>query len=302
MTEPYAIVTPAYNEAGLIHATVESVLAQTVRPVQWVIVDDGSTDDTPTIVERYMKGSPWIRCHRRQRADGQTYFASNVHAIMEGVRLLQDLPFEFLAILDADISLPRDYYENILARFHHDPKLGIASGIYDNLIGGRRHKVLNDRRSTPKAIQVFRRMCFDDIGGFLPLPHGGEDTCACIMARMKGWKTWSFPDITAVHLRPTGTAGARNIVIARFRQGLCEYGLATHPLFMIVKSLRRCVLERPLLFGGILRLVGYAYGYIRREPRQLSVEAARQLRREQLGRVLLLNRMPRRNRVDGDPL
>ncbi len=292
MTECYIIVTPAYNEARLIHATVESVLAQTVRPVQWVIVDDGSTDDTRAIVERYAQESPWIRCHRRQRADEQTYFASNVHAIMEGVRLLQDLPFEFLAILDADISLPRDYYENILTRFHHDSKLGIASGIYDNLIDGRRHKVLNDRRSTPKAIQVFRRACFEDIGGFLPLPHGGEDTCACIMARMKGWKTWSFPDIAAVHLRPTGMGSSAGILRARFAQGMCEYGLATHPLFMLVKSLNRCVKEPPLIAGGLARLAGFVYCFARRSKRLLPAEVARHVRKEQLRRLLTLNRIP----------
>ncbi|OHB67112.1 MAG: hypothetical protein A2Y76_15605 [Planctomycetes bacterium RBG_13_60_9] len=298
-SQRYAIITPAHNEAGYVRLTIKSVIRQTILPRRWVIVDDGSTDDTPEIIKSYADRYGFVQCVRRARDEGRTYFASNVYAIMEGVRLLRDQLFEFLAILDADITLPVDYYEQILARFGADPRLGVASGIYENLVDGELEKVLNDRRSTPKAIQVFRRACFEQIGGYVPLKYGGEDTCACVMARMAGWKSWSFPELKVIHHRPTGMGSARDILHVRFRQGLCEYGLATHPLFMIVKSLRRCVLERPWVVGGILRLAGYSYGYLRRERRQLPSEVARYLRREQFGRIFSLNRMPKRDRVEG---
>jgi glycosyltransferase involved in cell wall biosynthesis len=297
MKPQYVIVTPAHNEGKYIADTIESVIRQTALPSCWIIVDDGSTDDTVAIVQSYARQHDFIRCYGRRRDASQTYFASNVYAIMEGVAQIAAGDHEFIAVLDADITLPEDYYEQILARFEAEPTLGVASGIYENLVNGKLEKVLNDRRSTPKAIQVFRRACFEAIGGYRPLKYGGEDTCACVMARMNGWKSWSFPEIKVVHRRPTGLGNARNILRARFMQGMCEYGLATHPLFMLVKSLRRSLLERPVILGGILRLAGYAYGFAKREPRQMPPEAVRFIRRDQFHRVVGLNRMTEENRV-----
>ncbi len=191
----YVLITPAFNEADHIAQTIETVIRQTMLPSCWVVVDDGSRDGTPAIVQSYADRYKFLCCHRRIRDETQSYFASNVYAIMEGVRRVAALDYEFLAVLDADITLPPDYYEQILSRFDADPTLGVASGIYENLVNGRLQKVMNDRRSTPKAIQVFRRSCFEQIGGYVPMKHGGEDTCACIMARMHGWKAWSFPEV-----------------------------------------------------------------------------------------------------------
>ena len=142
----------------------------------------------------------------------QSYFGSNVYAIMEGVKQVALIDYNFLAVLDADITLPGDYYEQILARFAADPRLGVASGIYENLVNGQLQRVINDRRSTPKAIQVFRRSCFEQIGGYVPMKYGGEDACACTMARMHGWKSWSFPELKVIHRRPTGLGNARSIL------------------------------------------------------------------------------------------
>ncbi len=295
--DAYVIVTPAYNEARHIAHTIESVIHQTVLPHRWVIVDDGSTDETAEIVGSYLPSWDFMRYVRRERVAGQAYFASNVYAIMEGVRHLQEECYDFLAVLDADIVLPEDYYEQLLARFRADPRLGVASGVYDNLVNGHLRKVINDRRSTPKAIQVFRRQCFEDIGGYMPLKYGGEDTCACIMARMSGWVSWSFPELHVVHRRPTGVGNARGLLRARFMQGLCEYGLSTHPLFMVVKSLRRCVQESPLIVGGVLRLAGYIYGHLTRELCQVPAEVAAHVRQEQVHRLLRLNRVAPRDRV-----
>ncbi|MBP7051874.1 MAG: glycosyltransferase family 2 protein [Phycisphaerae bacterium] len=297
MKRCYVIVTPAYNEAKDIAGTIETLVRQTVLPSRWVIVDDGSTDDTAAIVQSYAAKHGFIQYYRRYRDQTQTYFASNVYAIMEGVGQVASEPWDFLAVLDADITLPADYYEQIFARFDADPKLGVASGVYENLMNGKLQKVLNDRRSTPKAIQVFRRACFEAIGGYVPLKHGGEDTCACIMARMNGWKCWSFPEVKVIHRRPTGMGGAASIYRARFRHGLCEYGLATHPLFMLIKSFRRSFCESPLLLGGMLRLGGYLYGYLKREPRQMPPEAIRFIRRDQVGRIVGLNRVAKENQV-----
>lgn len=297
MGEQYAIVTPAYNEASHIARTIESVIRQTTLPMRWVIVDDSSTDETAATIESYARRHSFIQYVRRQRATDDAYFASNVYAIMEGVRHIRNLGYEFLAVLDADIILPPDYYERIFLGFRGDPNLGVASGIYENLVNGRLQKVLSDRRSTPKSIQVFRRACFEQIGGYVPLMRGGEDTCACVMARMHGWTTWSFPELKAVHQRPVGIRNAHSLLRTRFLQGLCEYSLSTHPLFMVAKSLRRCLLEPPLLIGGILRLAGYLYGYWKGEPCRIPSEVAAYVRHEQINRVLYFNHIPERGRA-----
>lgn len=297
MGEQYVIVTPAYNEARCIENAIASVIQQTVRPTLWVIVDDGSTDGTSAIIDSYVHTWGFIRRLRRQRTPKEAYFSSNVSAIAEGVQQAKSLPYSYLAVLDADMILPMDYYEQILRHFRADPKLGVASGVYENLVDGKLQKVLSERHSTPKALQVFRRTCFEAIGGYVPLVHGGEDTCACVMARMHGWKAWSFPQLKAVHQRPTGVRNAGSLLRARFTQGLCEYGLSTHPLFMVAKSLRRCVLERPLVVGGMLRMAGYLYGCLKREPRQVPSEVASYVRHEQVNRVLYFSRLPWRNRA-----
>ena len=298
MQSDFFLITPAFNEATYIERAIQGVLAQTHKPLVWVIVDDGSTDHTADIVKRYAAQHPWIHYVYRSKDLEQTYYASNVHAIQHGLSLIKNLElkiknYSYLAILDADISLPTDYYEKILTRMQADPKLGIASGVYvDNIDQGRMRKVLNDRRSTPKALMVFRKDCFEDIGGFIPMKYGGEDTVACFAARMKGWKVWSFPDIVAVHNKPVGTGHARGLLKIRFRQGVGEYFLATHPLFMLAKSARRCLKEPPYGISGLLRLSGFIYAHFIKDKRQLPNDLVRFIRKEQLARVVKGNKIP----------
>ena len=203
----YVLVTPAYNEGRFIGKTIEGVLAQTQRPVRWVIVDDGSTDDTWEVVRRYAEQAGFIEACQRRRDAGETYYGNNVYAILQGYARVKDLDFDFLGILDADMILGPRYYEEIFQRFEANRELGIAAGTYVEEIGGRRVEALIDRRSTPKALQVFRRACYEQIGGYVPCPNGGEDTYTEIMARMHGWQTWSFPEIQAVPSEAGGNGG-----------------------------------------------------------------------------------------------
>ena len=286
----YCVITPAFNEEKSLGQVIETLVTQSVLPKKWLIVDDGSTDQTASIIKKYAEQYPFIQYIFREKPKGQDYFASNVFAIMEGYRQIRDESFDFLGVLDADILLPKDYYHAIIRKFGKDKQLGVASGIYENLINGKLHKVLNDRRSTPKAIQVFRKEVFDELNGYLPMKYGGEDTVSCFMARMNGWKVWSFPDIKVVHLRPTGTGAANSIFQARFKQGVAEYHMATQPLFFALKCLRRMVLERPYFLGGLLRGAGYCWTALRREPRQLPKDVITFLRKEQLRRVFSGNK------------
>jgi biofilm PGA synthesis N-glycosyltransferase PgaC len=281
----YVLITPAYNEGRFIGKTIEGVLAQTLPPLRWVIVDDGSTDDTGEIIRRYAQQAPFIDACQRRRDANETYYGNNVYAILQGYARVKDLDFDYLSILDADMILKPRYYEEVFQRFEVNRELGIAAGTYIEEIGGRRVEAFIDRRSTPKALQVFRRACYEQIGGYVPCPHGGEDTYTEIMARMHGWQTWSFPEIQAVHQKPVGTGDGRSVLRAKFRQGVTDYCLGTHPAFMMAKCLRRCLRERPRGGAGLARLAGFAYGYLVREQRQILDEPRRYVRREQMARL-----------------
>ena len=301
MNPSFLVITPAYNEEKYLPKTIEGMLAQTTLPDRWIIVDDGSTDQTGTIIEQYARQYPWISYIRRNKDPSQTYYASNVYAIQEGLRGCKEIPYDYLAILDADISIPSDYYERIFRCMAADEKLGIASGIYVDNINGKLRKVMNDRRSTPKALMVFRRQCFEEVGGFLPMRYGGEDTCACFTARMKGWKTWSFLQLRAIHNKPVGTGNADSLLKIRFKQGVGEYHLAVHPLFFLLKSVRRCFTEPPFLLGGMARVAGYLRGYFMRQEKQMPDALVRYVRWEHLHRIFEGNQIPDRYRVDVVP-
>jgi glycosyltransferase involved in cell wall biosynthesis len=294
----YVIITPAYNEEKYIGKTIDSVLAQTIRPAMWVIVDDGSTDQTAVVVKRYATLHPCIQYVYRQRRAEHSYYASNVYAIREGIQKIKSFDYEYLAILDADIELPSDYYERIFTIFSKNARLGIASGHCVDRVGDRLKKGLYDSRSLPKNIMVFRWQCYEDIGGFIPLRYSGEDTCACFMARMKGWKTWATTDIVVIHNKPIGTAFNKSKIKIRFQQGIGEYFLATHPLFMLLKSIRRCVKEPPFLIGGLALMAGFIFAHFMGQKRQIPYELVEFIRKEQLSRVLKGNKISADFKVD----
>ena len=286
MSSNYIIITPAYNESHLIEKTIKSVLDQTILPLKWIIVDDGSTDNTAEIIKHYTNTCDFLEYSLRTRKANQTYYGSNVHAILQGYELVKNYPHDYLAILDADITLCVDYYEKIFNRFEVNPSLGIATGLYWEEINGEFIEANIDRRSTPKALQVFRRECYEQIGGYIPCKNGGEDSYAEITSRMYGWKTWSFPEIKVVHNRPVGTGDGKTVLQARFKLGLTDYCLATHPVFMLAKCMRRSLIEKPFFLSGLARLAGFIYGYMTREEISLPADTKVFVRKEQMKRLL----------------
>ena len=288
MKNDYVIVTPAYNEEEFIGSTIESVARQTILPVRWIIVDDGSGDKTAEIVSDYAKRYDFIELHRRERKPEHTYYGSNVYAILEGYEKIRHLDHDFIAVLDADIELSCNYYEQIFKRFDMHPELGIATGTYLEKIDGNFREAQIDRRSTPKALQVFRKSCYEQIGGYIPCSNGGEDSCAEIMARMHGWQTWSFPEIKTIHKKPVGTGDGSSLLGARFRLGLTDYTLSTHPLFMLAKCFRRCVIEKPYIASGVCRFAGFVNGYLKGEARHINGDVKKFVRQEQLSRLMKL--------------
>jgi len=290
-TYSYILITPSRNEEAYIEKTIQSVISQTVLPKKWVIVSDGSTDRTDEIVKRYETEYDFIELLCRE-TDEERNFGSKVYAIRAGLERLNGIEYDFIGNLDADVSFEPDYYERVLARFRDNPKLGIGGGILFELCGGKWIQLqVSALWSVSGAIQMFRRQCYEDIGGYMPLRNGGVDAIAEVTARMHGWQVRSFSDMPVRHLRRIGTEKG-HILFARFRQGIMEYCHRSHPLFEIAKCILR-ITEKPYVFGSIFRLSGYCWAFLRREQQDVPDDVVKFLRREQRCRMLGLLAKPK---------
>lgn len=254
----YVLVTPARNEERHIGRTMAAVARQSALPERWVIVDDGSADNTSGVVRDMARRLPFVRLLSRPAGSGRC-FGSKVRAFEAGVRELEEVEYDYIGILDADITLGQTYYETVMRRMEREPRLGLAGGVrrYD-LDGRKRYRVLSKPWSVCGAVQFFRRQCFEDIGGFMPLKHGSEDALAEIMARMKGWEVRAFQDLVVHHHKRMGS-GRGGILRARFREGQADSSLRTHPVYEAAKLLYRMV-EKPYVVGSLSRLAGYCAG------------------------------------------
>lgn len=284
----YVLITPAHNEQAFLEKTIESVVSQTVRPLRWVVVNDASTDATREIVERHARHHDFIRLVNVERAPGR-HFGNKVHAFNRGLEEVRGLPFEFVGNLDADISFGPRYVESILAELEQDPKLGIAGGMVHSLLGEEfiSQEVALD--SVAGAVQLFRRACFEQVGGYLPLPLGGIDTAAEVTARMHGWKVRTLPEQSVLEHRRTGSATSRPLS-ARIKEGRRMQSLGYGLLFFLLRSAYRS-LESPVLIGSAAAVFGFISGRLRGDPVVLSPEATRFLRAEQMRKLKRLVRL-----------
>jgi biofilm PGA synthesis N-glycosyltransferase PgaC len=276
------LITAARNEEDYIEKTIDSVIFQTIRPIKWIIVSDGSTDRTDEIVNNYATEYDFIKLLRLE-PDNTRNFASQVYAQKAGIEKLKDIECEYIGLLDADVSFDKEYYEEILRKFQQDPKLGIAGGILFEPHKKGYVKQISSPWSVSGPIQMFRRQCYKEIN-YMPLEKGGQDAVAEAMARMKGWKVQSFPEIRALHLRCTGTATA-NSLLARYKDGLREYSYGNHPLYQLLKCSYR-IIERPYILGSFLRLFGYVQSWLRKDKIQLPLDVFRHIRMEQKKRLV----------------
>ena len=277
----YVLITPAHNEEAFIDKTLASMAAQTVLPERWVIVDDGSSDRMVEIIQRYAKRFSWIRLVQRPpRLDRS--FAGKVHAFNAGLEQVQSVPFEIIGNLDADLSFEPDYLEFLIGKFAEDPQLGVAgtpfteNGGYDTT-----RDSFEGENHVAGGCQLFRRQCFEDVGGYIPNPAGGIDWIAVTTARMKGWRTRSFPEKRFHHYRTLGTAG-RSRVAASFSYGEKDYYLGGSPLWQLFRVVYRAT-KQPL--DGAALLSGYCWAAARRMKRPVSRELMRFHRREQMKKL-----------------
>ena len=290
----YVLITPAYNEAALIELTIRSVIAQTVLPRKWLIVSNGSADNTAEIVRRYATEYDWIELlqlpDRRERD-----FAGKAEAFNAGYSRLASVAsqpttsWDLVANLDADITFGPDYFEFLLQKFSANPRLGVAGTPFvedhDRLDQhSYAHRFANSVHVSG-ACQMFRKQCLAEVGGYAPLKTGAIDWAAVTTARMKGWETQTFNEKVCFHHRELGVgSGSPGKLAMCFHYGRKAYLVGGHPLWEYSRGLFR-MRKRPFIVGGLCFIAGYTYAALGRSQRAVSQDLVRFHRAEQMARL-----------------
>jgi biofilm PGA synthesis N-glycosyltransferase PgaC len=275
----YCIITAIRDEEKFIAATIDAVAAQTIQPLEWVIVDDGSTDRTPAIIDGYAAKYPWIHAvHRQDRGFRST--GGGIEGFLCGFETLHRRDWEFVVNLDGDLTFNPDYFERCFEHFRQAPRLGIAGGTIYNKIGEELQLEKCPEFHVRGATKIYRRLCWESLGGMLP--GLGWDTVDEIKANMRGWNTRSFPDLQLIHHRVTGTAeGAWGGAV---KDGQADYIVGYHPIFFMVKCARR-LFKPPFLLGALGLGYGFLRSFLRRAPRINDKEVIRYIQDQQLRRL-----------------
>lgn len=278
----YVLITPARNEERFIEKLIQSMVSQTVLPAKWVIVNDGSTDATGDIVGKYLEKHEWIELlnlpARRDRS-----FAGKVHAFNAGLERVKGLEYEVIGNLDSDVSFEPDYCEFLLTQFQQDLTLGVAGTIFREEGYSSGTDSFEGQNHVAGGCQLFRRRCFQEIGGYVPNKAGGIDWIAVTTARMMGWRTRSFREKSFFHYRSLGTA-ERSQLASAFSYGEKDYYLGNHPLWEVFRVTYRAT-KKPYLVGALALYSGYLSAFVRRMKRPVSDDLMKFHRREELSKL-----------------
>jgi poly-beta-1,6-N-acetyl-D-glucosamine synthase len=284
MQPRYIIISPVRNEGKRLGLTIESVVGQSVRPAEWIIVDDGSTDDSPQILSEAARQHPWIRSIRRADRGARKPGTGVIEAFYDGYQTISAKEWDFIVKMDGDVSFERDYFEKCFAEFASDKTLGIGGGLVCKP---------NDRNPVPEspndpvfhvrgATKIYRRECWDAIGQLIRAP--GWDTLDELKANMLGWTTRTFQHVRLLHHKFAGSADGA--WVNWVKNGMANYIVGYHPVFMLAKSMNR-LREKPYGVAGAGLLFGFCSGYLKRVPQIEDKELIKFLRREQIKRLLL---------------
>src|SRR5688572_10939190 len=279
----FVMITPARNEEANLERTIASMIAQTAHPLKWIIVNDGSTDSTAAIIDRFAAEHRWIE-RLDMPAHRDRSFAAKAHCVNAAWKKVVALDFEVIGNLDADVSFEPDYLEFLLQKFVEFPDLGVAGtplraeGGYDTSKDS-----FEGENYVAGPCQLFRRKCLEDIGGYVPNKAGGVDWIAVTTARMKGWKTRSFREKRYFHHRSFGTA-ERGPLSALYSYGEKDYYLGGSCVWEICRVAYRFA-KPPVVFGGLALGLGFLSAAMRRVPKAVSPELMRFHRNEQMQKL-----------------
>lgn len=278
----YVLVTPARNEAQFIGQTIEAVVAQTVKPLKWAIVSDGSTDGTDEIVSRYAAEHAWIELVRMPERT-ERHFAGKAMAVRAGAERMEGLPYEVIASLDGDITFEADHFEFLLRKLKGDARLGVVGTPYRDTANETYDFRFVSTDHVSGACQVFRRACWEEIGGYALSRGGAIDSIATLTARSKGWKTRTFPEKMALHHRVVGTAENSQIK-SRFILGKRDWMVGNSVVWQLFRGLRQMT-QRPYVVRGAAVVAGYVWAACTGVERPVPAELRALRRKEQMAQL-----------------
>jgi biofilm PGA synthesis N-glycosyltransferase PgaC len=286
----FIVITPARNEAKYIRKALASFVSQSVLPQVWLIVDDGSLDETATIAREAAWGHPWIKVIRRQDRGYRNLGYGDADAFYYGLSQVSadNVDYEFIFKIDADIVLGPDYFKTILKKFAHDPRLGIAAGEIDELYDDGPVRLRTLPLAKAGALKGWRRECFQQnqelIRGY------GWDAIDSFKAMQRGWQVQTFPDekLKVMHLRAMGSPGP-GAAFRWLRHGRALHFAGAHPLWVLASACYHLP-DRPPIRGALGIVIGYLQAVLRRETRYHDIEFLKYVRQWQKRKLLTILR------------
>lgn len=281
MDRSYLLITPCRDEAQYARRTLDSVVGQTILPKLWLIVDDGSKDQTPAILAEYARKYPWIKVLRREDRGFRKLGGGVIDAFYHGYDTLNPDEFAYSCKFDLDLDLPPEYFQRMIERMEGNSRLGTCSG--KPYFPGPDGRLISEKcgdENSVGMIKFYRTACFRQIGGYVRyLMWDGIDGHRC---RMRGWvaESWDDPAVRFIHLRPMGTSH-KNWWTGRVRHGVGQYYMGTHPIYMLASGLFRMA-RPPVMVGGLAMLWGYARSAFQRGERYEDLAFRKFLRKYQM--------------------
>lgn len=296
----YVVISPVRDEAQHLERTIQSMVRQTVSPVQWIIANDGSSDGTAAIIDQWASKQSWIEPvhlpdfrHSAQPAERQgadvlarsdrgmrARKAKEIDAFFKGYERISVPDWDYLVKLDGDLSFDPDYFEKCFAEFDDDVQLGVGGGVICNLINGEVHPEAAPQFHVRGATKIYRRACWQAIGGVIR--GAGWDTLDEVKANMLGWRSRSFPHLKVIHYRVTGAANG--CWLNAVKNGIWSYISGYHPAYMMLRC-GNCLFDKPYLVSSIGLFYGFVLGYVRRIPQIEDRKLIHYLRAQQLRRM-----------------
>ena len=280
MNHRYLLISPCRDEADYMRQTLNSVIEQSVPPAKWVIVDDGSTDETPKILAEYARGHDWIQIITRRDRGRRAVGPGVIEAFYAGYQTINPDDYDYLCKLDLDLRLPLRYFEILMERMATNPRIATCSG---KAYVEKGRALVNEGHGDETSLgmtKFYRVSCFKAIGGFVREVMWDGIDCHC--CRMRGWIacSWDDPELRFVHLRPEGSS-QNSIYTGRMRNGFGQYFMGTSFLFMAASTLYR-ITEKPYVLGSLAMLWGWVKSALQRKPRYEDAEFRQFLHRYQM--------------------
>jgi glycosyltransferase involved in cell wall biosynthesis len=281
MQTKYIIISPVRDEEKHIEKTINSIIAQSIRPAEWIIVNDGSQDNTGIIIDKYAEQYNWIKAVHRPDRGVRVAGSGVIEAFYAGYERIQTNNWEYIIKLDGDLSFEADYFKKCFEYFMLDKHLGVGGGDIYNIIDDVPVLEKNPKFHVRGATKIYRREAWEDIGELIKAP--GWDTLDEVKANMMGWKSYSFSDLKVYHYRVTG--GADGQWRSSVKDGLANYITGYHPLFMIIKCMIRVIREKPFMVDGLGHLYGFIKGYVTKVPQIDNKDLIAYVRKQQIYKI-----------------